>query len=93
MQVLEGPEQAVLKLYMQITLDKRHNSCQIIHFSPVKERMFEDWAMGIIEGDPVDYQQIMHLKKISLQLNKANVFTETLSTFLNKLNGLPAVYM
>jgi len=34
MQVLEGPEQAVLRMYLKILDDKRHINCKIIYTSP-----------------------------------------------------------
>ena len=41
MQVLEGPEPAVLRMYVKILEDRRHGDCEILHISPAKERVFQ----------------------------------------------------
>ncbi|MDO9598232.1 MAG: BLUF domain-containing protein, partial [Azoarcus sp.] len=48
MQVLEGPEQALLRKYVKILDDRRHSDCEILHISPANDRIFENWSMGII---------------------------------------------
>ena len=48
MQVLEGPQQAVLRLYVKILDDRRHGS-HIIHIIPTNKRIFEGWSMGSIK--------------------------------------------
>ena len=45
MQVLEGPERAVLGLYLKILDDRRHGGGQLIYITPTKERIFEAWSM------------------------------------------------
>ena len=55
MQVLEGPEQNVLRTYMKILDDKRHTDSRIIQISPMKERMFDNWTMGVIEAEPLTF--------------------------------------
>ncbi|MBK8384495.1 MAG: BLUF domain-containing protein [Candidatus Accumulibacter sp.] len=52
MQILEGPEEAVLRLYVKVLDDKRHSDCRIIHISPANERLFQNWTMGIIQRVP-----------------------------------------
>ena len=46
MQVLEGEETAVRKLYSKISLDQRHRGLLIILQGPVEGRQFPDWSMG-----------------------------------------------
>lgn len=46
MQILEGPEQVVLRLYVKIMDDRRHSECRLVHISPANERMFQKWSMG-----------------------------------------------
>ncbi|MEN9659232.1 MAG: hypothetical protein RL571_2697 [Pseudomonadota bacterium] len=62
MQVLEGPEQAVLRQYVKILDDRRHSDCQTLHISPANDRIFEKWSMGIIQSDPMQFQHIAELR-------------------------------
>lgn len=51
MQVLEGPEEAVLALYAKIERDMRHKNAQILVNVPIHERMFADWSMAFENMD------------------------------------------
>jgi hypothetical protein len=45
-QVLEGPKEAVLKLYETINADPRHKGVTTLTSQAVTERLFPDWSMG-----------------------------------------------
>lgn len=45
-QVLEGPEEAVLATFNKIALDPRHTGLVILSRQQIAERQFPDWAMG-----------------------------------------------
>ena len=45
LQVLEGPRDAVNKLYIRIVQDPRHHRCVILTYHTVVRRGFEDWSM------------------------------------------------
>jgi hypothetical protein len=45
-QVLEGPDQAVLARYGVIAADSRHRSVQLISEKSIGARQFPDWTMG-----------------------------------------------
>jgi hypothetical protein len=47
LQVLEGPETAVLSLYDTIRDDPRHRHVETLHATPVARRTFPDWKMGL----------------------------------------------
>lgn len=47
-QVLEGPESAVLKRYVRIMEDPRHTGCALLSITPIEKRMFKDWSMGYV---------------------------------------------
>ena len=47
-QVLEGPQRAVLESYLRILDDSRHRDCLLIGMAPLKQRNFESWSMGHI---------------------------------------------
>lgn len=45
-QVLEGEEPVVRKLFEKIWRDARHKLVSIIHAGSLDERQFPDWSMG-----------------------------------------------
>ena len=50
MQVLEGPADTVMKLYLRIMDDSRHRDLTLLSVALVAERLFAHWAMAHIEG-------------------------------------------
>jgi len=89
MQILEGPEHAVLRLYVKILDDRRNENCRIIHISPANERMFEKWSMGVIDSDPLGFQHVMELRSRRLEAVRAKQFTAVMCEFLDRLNAAP----
>jgi hypothetical protein len=85
MQILEGPEREVLRLYVKIMEDSRNANCQIIHISPANDRMFKEWSMGVIESDPLKFQHIMELRSRRLEAVRAREFTAVMTEFLRRL--------
>lgn len=51
LQVLEGPEHAVLSLYEKITQDPRHKFCIQVVNRDIEERGFGEWQMGFVHLD------------------------------------------
>ena len=45
-QVIEGPDEAVLALYDTIKRDRRHYKVTLLGQDPIHERQFPDWTMG-----------------------------------------------
>ncbi len=50
LQVLEGPDQAVLATYARIQGDPRHRAFVLITCQGVSERAFGEWSMAYREG-------------------------------------------
>jgi hypothetical protein len=50
LQVLEGPDQAVLTTYARIQTDPRHRAFVLVTCQPVADRAFGDWSMAYREG-------------------------------------------
>ena len=86
-QILEGPEQAVLRMYVKILDDRRHSDSRIIYISPANERMFQKWSMGVINSTPLEFQSIMKLKAYRQETVHSKVFTDAMSGFLRTLNA------
>lgn len=85
MQVLEGPEQNVLRTYMKILDDKRHTDSRIIHITPVKDRLFENWTMGVIEAEPLTFENVAKLRANRLESVHADVFSQVMREFTGML--------
>lgn len=87
MQVLEGPEHAVLRQYVKILDDRRHGGCRILHISPANDRMFEQWSMGMLEADPFEFQEIAALRARRLEAVEAKTFSDAMREFVRMLNA------
>lgn len=46
LQLLEGPHDAVTRLYRTILEDRRHARCMVLEEGPTEARLFPDWRMG-----------------------------------------------
>jgi hypothetical protein len=51
LQVIEGPEQAVIELYGRVAKDPRHRDPVLLGIELVADRLFAGWSMAHIEGD------------------------------------------
>ncbi|SDY16403.1 BLUF domain-containing protein [Hymenobacter psychrophilus] len=57
LQVIEGPEPALSKLYNQIRQDSRHTEVGTISYEPIPARAFPDWRMGYALVSPAELKQ------------------------------------
>jgi Sensors of blue-light using FAD len=87
LQVLEGPEHAVLRLYTRLLDDKRHTDCRIVQISPSADAMFGSWSMGEIECDPLGIQHVNDLMAHRMESVQISAFTSTMRDFLRRLNA------
>ena len=85
MQVLEGPEQSVLRLYVKILDDQRHLNSRLAYISLVNKRLFQEWSMGVIESDPLELQSINELLTNPQESVQEKVFIEIIREFRRKL--------
>lgn len=86
-QVLEGPELNVLRLYVKIMEDPRHFNCELVHISPVKERLFEKWFMAIIDATPLDFEHIVEMRAYREETVSSVAFTNFMKEFIVKLKA------
>jgi hypothetical protein len=49
LQVLEGPSDAVNRLYGRIIRDKRHHDLQLLSFEQIGPTYFDDWSMHLVD--------------------------------------------
>lgn len=80
MQVLEGQSKQ-LRTYMKILDDRRHTDSRIIQISPMKERMFNNWTMGVIEAEPLTFEHVAKLRAHRLETLNAEAFTQVIREF------------
>jgi len=85
MQLLEGPELAVLRLYVKISDDPRHGDCRLIYISPANERLFECWSMGVVNSDPLKLKHVAELRARPIESVNAKVFTDAMRSFAKML--------
>jgi hypothetical protein len=81
MQVLEGHEHAVIRTYVKILEDKRHTDSRIIYITPVKDRLFNNWTMGVIEGDPLTFEHVAELRANRMESVHSDAFTQVMRKF------------
>ncbi|MDH4394138.1 MAG: BLUF domain-containing protein [Limnobacter sp.] len=81
MQVLEGHEHAVIRTYVKILEDKRHTDSRIIYITPVKDRLFNNWTMGVIEGDPLTFEDVAELRANRMESVHSDAFTRVMRKF------------
>ncbi len=87
MQVLEGPELAVLKKYTTICDDKRNTNNKIIFITYTDNRLFGKWAMCHINCDPVDIRKIYDLNSKASETVPPENFTKTMREFMRRLSS------
>ena len=54
LQVIEGEERVVEKLYATIEKDSRHQGCYQLRWEVIRERRFPDWSMGFKNLQDID---------------------------------------
>lgn len=54
MQLLEGEQDAVLRLYDHIAADPRHRQVRKLWDGPIRARGFSDWGMAFVAPDALD---------------------------------------
>ncbi|HEY0975785.1 MAG TPA: BLUF domain-containing protein [Solimonas sp.] len=85
MQLLEGPERSVLKLYARIIDDLRHADARVLHVTPANEAIFGEWSMGFVQRNPLEFDHVIALRARRLETVNASIFAETLKDFARRL--------
>ena len=82
-QVLEGPEKNVLKLYTKIIEDSRHQRCKLVSIDLSNKRIFESWSMGNITVTDTKMQQLRQELPARINHDNTDKFVMHLRSFLN----------
>jgi len=88
-QILEGPEQAVLRKYVQIATDMRHHNCRIVYITTTSERIFKDISMAALEALPMELEHIAELDARRHETIPADAFTDLMRVFFSRIQALP----
>ncbi|MBO9674085.1 MAG: BLUF domain-containing protein [Sphingobacteriaceae bacterium] len=89
MQLLEGDERIIRRLFKKIVNDERHESVVLLQIGKYERRCFTDWSMGFEQTDGELYQSLsghFNLNDISSKCNKLDVADVPLR-FLQKLSS------
>lgn len=65
-QVLEGPEAAVERIFDAICCDFRHAEVTLVDFAHVRERVFEQWGMALLREGEISAVAASELAEIRL---------------------------
>ncbi|NEV62510.1 BLUF domain-containing protein [Thiorhodococcus minor] len=61
-QVLEGEQEDLFRLYGDILNDRRHYDSVLIGVAPIKQRLFGSWSMGYLSNPP----EVMEVRRKEL---------------------------
>ncbi len=84
-QALEGSRTAVTHTYNRIAGDLRHINMHLIACSDVKERLFPNWAMGLLDGIPPEARERFLAHFTIDRVNPNTITIERLLYFLQTL--------
>jgi Sensors of blue-light using FAD len=85
LQVLEGPQEQVLRKYVRILDDKRHADCRIVLITTAEKRAFPTWAMGIINIPPHEFQEVRSMIDRRQETADAKDFGEVIELFMKRI--------
>lgn len=88
-QILEGPEQAVLQKYVKIMGDRRHRNCRIVYITTTGERIFKDVSMAALEALPMELEHVAELDAHRTDVVPADAFTDLMNVFFSRIQALP----
>lgn len=81
-QVLEGPEKHIIKLYGAILEDPRHSDCALLSIAPIEIRMFDHWSMGYVPNETDSANSCRLLLSQRLTYDKREQIVELMQQFL-----------
>ncbi len=84
-QILEGPESEVIKLYSQILEDERHHGCRILDIHITDKRVFENWAMAYVHSSKDDFEELSAV--LTGRIKKHQQASHELASLLRKYLG------
>lgn len=87
LQILEGPTQGVLSLYLKIAQDPRHCEVEIMRVTPIVERLFPDWSMESYETTPLQFEQVVQFKTENFAFEEPHEFIASMRGLVKVLRA------
>jgi uncharacterized Fe-S cluster-containing MiaB family protein len=69
-QVLEGLEEAITRLFKNISQDDRHNNVKLLYLEKAPARFFPNWTMNMFNLNENKHKNMAELKKILSQVER-----------------------
>jgi len=76
MQVIEGPDEAVLRLYEKIQRDPRHRDVYLLRQIFIQDREFPNWSMGFQNVDQLPVEAASGFSAFLTDVFKAEVYRQ-----------------
>ena len=92
MQVLEGDEQNVLRVFADIRKDQRHKNVDTLRTEHIQHRNFPDWSMGFVNVDDLDTSSLPGFTRFLERDFRSEFFAEDSvesHAILSTFKGLP----
>lgn len=95
-QVLEGNQAIVKKLYDEIRRDARHTQCRVLYEGAISARAFPDWGMNFIRMDDkyfLQFEEFQELRGyIEKQMEKSGAIPEEILKLVLRIPKILASY-
>jgi hypothetical protein len=88
-QVLEGPEDEVLRLYLKIKGDIRHHHCFLISIAASDQRLFNNWSMGFVSKEAGTLLKVSELLKMKRKFDPGAEIIKLMRELLSQLDKDP----
>jgi len=86
-QILEGPQENLIRLYGIILADPRHYDSVLVGIAPIEKRIFRHWSMGYLMNSPeVMEANRKELLKIWQGRSEARELVNLMKRFLEQLD-------
>ena len=82
MQVLEGADSEVFRLYVRLLDDPRHTDCNVILVTPIEKRMFPGWSMAAMNVPDVEFQQLQEILSHRYETVETKLFSKVMKLFM-----------
>jgi hypothetical protein len=81
-QLLEGADDQVFRLYVKLLDDPRHANCRIIFVTPIKKRLFAEWAMAAMTVPDSAFREIEEILAQSYETIEAKLLDKVMKLFM-----------
>ena len=80
MQILEGPELGVLRIFLNIRKDSRHHGMDLLRHGAIPKRQFGGWSMRLSAIEDIDEQRGIIHDKLFKGISAKNVLENAQET-------------